>query len=82
MIIKKLDGTFECGYCLKRYKDKHSAEECYEKHQTVLVPIGKADLNRLLLFIYSKSKDGEQLLTPELIKILKRYNTFAAVNRR
>jgi hypothetical protein len=69
MAIKK-DGKYLCGYCLKPYAQQMDAEGCKDSHELLYVALSKADLNRLINFIYTKD---EQLLTESLIKNLKKY---------
>jgi len=67
-IMKK--GKYLCGYCLKPYAKQFEAEGCKDSHELVYVPLSKADLNRLINFIYSKNDD---YLNENLINVLKRY---------
>lgn len=78
MLLIRTKKGYRCGYCRKEYKERNEAIKHEEKHDLALVPIAKEDLNRLLLFIYGRDKT---LLSQNLIGILQRYNTRAALRR-
>jgi len=64
------NGKYLCGYCLKPYDKPFDAEACKDSHELIYVPLSKADLNRLINFIYSKN---DSYLNENLVNILKRY---------
>ena len=79
MIIQKLkNDKWKCLYCQRIFDKKEDAYEHETKHEIVLVPMAKEDLNRLLLFIFTKE---DELLRENLISMLKRYNSTAALRR-
>jgi len=70
--LNKIKSTtyFRCLYCNVEYDTKEKAQACIDKHELVLVPISRNDLNRLQTFLLSKD---EKLLTPSLVNIISRY---------
>lgn len=66
----KVKGGYNCGYCKKFYTDPVNAENCKESHKLIYVGITKEDLNRLLLFIYTKE---DNVLGEHLVQLLQNY---------
>lgn len=77
-MFKTTKGKYKCLYCGKSYSEEGEAVDCKDSHHLVYVPIAREDLNRLLQFVFLKQDD---LLTPELVRILQRYNQHQAVRR-
>lgn len=70
MAIKLKNGKYACGYCKTEFTNPTDAEACKENHNLIYVAISKADLNKLLLFIFSKE---DKILPNDLIERLQRY---------
>jgi hypothetical protein len=70
MAIKSRLGGYLCGYCGKSYADAAKADFCRESHDLIYVPLTKADLNRLILFLNTKD---DEVLTRTLVDTLQRY---------
>ncbi len=63
-------NKYKCSYCGTLYTHEQQADACRDKHELIYLPISKADLNRLVNFLYLKYDD---LLTPTLIRVLTQY---------
>lgn len=72
MAIKTKNG-YACGYCKKEYTGMNglsNAENCKESHNLIYLQISQQDLQRLIMFIYSKE---DALLDDRLIERLQSY---------
>mgnify|MGYP005840859059 CR=1 FL=1 len=63
-------SVYKCRYCQKPYDKEEDAIQCYYSHDIQFVPISREDLNRLLMFIFTKEDD---LITPTLYRTLQVY---------
>jgi hypothetical protein len=66
------DNIFICSICSKRYNRLVLADSCEKSHNTIYVPLQRADINLLIQFIFT----GDQSLLPKLegtIKTLMQY---------
>lgn len=63
MAIKTKTG-YKCGYCGKEFGSPIDADNCKESHQLLYVALSREDLNRLIMFIYTKEDAvlGEQVV--------------------
>lgn len=69
MAIKVKDG-YECGYCNKFYTNPVDADKCKDGHQLIYISMSQQDLNRLIMFIYTKE---DELIDDKLLSRLKQY---------
>lgn len=53
MAIKVKNG-YECGYCHKFFTDPIECEKHKDTHNLIYLALSQEDLNRLVVFIYSK----------------------------
>lgn len=44
---------WKCYYCDREYPTVYAAEDCLETHKIVYVPLAKADINNLLMYIFN-----------------------------
>ncbi len=79
MLVIRTKNGYRCGYCRKEYKKREEAVIHEESHDFVLIPMAKEDLNRLVLFIFTKK---DELLSENLIKILQKYNSVSSLRRK
>lgn len=72
MAIKTKNG-YACGYCKKIYTGETGASDatkCKESHNLIYLQLSKEDLQRLVMFIYSKEDD---VLGDDIIDRLQSY---------
>lgn len=72
MAIKTKNG-YKCGYCGKLYTGQNGitdADKCKESHNLIYVALSPEDLNRLLMFIYSKD---DRVLSESIVDRLQSY---------
>lgn len=72
MAIKTKNG-YACGYCRKEYTGMNAisdAENCKESHKLIFLQLSQEDLQRLLMFIYSKE---DKVLGEEMVDRLQSY---------
>ncbi len=72
MALKTKTG-YACGYCRKEFIGKTAmaeAEECKESHDLIYLQISKEDLQKLIMFIYSKD---DRALPETLVERLQSY---------
>lgn len=67
MAIKTKTG-YACGYCKKIYNGSTGmadADKCKDSHKLIYIQISAEDLQRLLMFIFSKNDNvlGEDIVT-------------------
>lgn len=77
MIIQK-KKKFTCLYCQKQYDTEKQAKDCVEKHDLILLPVARTDLNKLMQFIFFKK---DEFLSSDLIRIIQRYNNKSALKQ-
>lgn len=72
MAIKTKNG-YACGYCKKEYSGMNGisdAEACKESHNLIYLQLSQDDLQRLLMFIYSKE---DRVLGDSIVDRLQSY---------
>lgn len=72
MAIKTKTG-YACGYCHKIYTGETGASDatkCKESHDLIFLQLSKEDLQRLVMFIYSKEDD---VLGDDIVNRLQSY---------
>jgi hypothetical protein len=72
MSIKTKNG-YACGYCKKEFTSNTAiseAENCKESHSLIYVQLSKEDLQRLIMFIYSKN---DEVLGDDIVERLQSY---------
>jgi hypothetical protein len=72
MALKTKTG-YACGYCKKEFTGKTAmaeADECKDSHNLIYVQISKEDLQKLIMFIYSKE---DRVLPETLVERLQSY---------
>lgn len=72
MAIKTKVG-YKCGYCGKEFIGKTAmadAEICKESHALIYLQLSKEDLQKLIMFIYSKD---DRVLPETLVERLQSY---------
>ena len=70
LMANKVRGGYQCGYCKKFFTNPVDADNCKEGHDLIYIPLSKEDLNRLIMFLYSKE---DKLLTSSLVETLQKY---------
>lgn len=73
MSVKLKNGNYACGYCGKQFNGKTAqsdADTHKEEHDLIYLQISKEDLQKLVLFIFSKD---ERLLGEDLVNRLQSY---------
>lgn len=70
-LIKQSRNIYECKFCGRQYYDLREARDCEAGHDIVYVPIERADLKRLLLFLVTGEKG---LLREQFLQMLTHYN--------
>lgn len=72
MALKTKTG-YACGYCRREFTGKNAmaeAEECKDQHNLIFLQISKEDLQKLVMFIYSKE---DRVLPDTLVERLQSY---------
>ena len=69
-VIRQSRNLYECKFCQKQYDDINEARQCEAGHDIVYLPIERADLKRLLMFLVTGEK---RLLTDRLLNMLNKY---------
>lgn len=72
MAIKTKNG-YACGYCGKIFSSNTGmaeAENCKESHNLIYLQLSTEDLQRLLMFIYSKN---DEVLGERIVERLQSY---------
>ena len=70
MAIKNKNELYECPYCGKTDIHPQVIDSCRDGHDLIYVMMSKADLNRIVTYFYTQDVE---LISPELIKRLKKY---------
>lgn len=70
MAIKLRNGKYACGYCKKEFADHIDAERCKESHKLIYLAISQEDLNKLVLFIFTKD---DAVLPENLVERLQKF---------
>lgn len=71
MAKQTIDGKWICSICKKEFPRDIDAVAHEKKHEIIYVPLSRDDLFKLVQFLFSVR--DESLLTPSLIKTLKKY---------
>jgi hypothetical protein len=72
MAIKTKLG-YACGYCKKEFTGKDGmaqAENCKDSHNLIYLQLSKEDLQKLIMFIYSKD---DRVLSDTIVERLQSY---------
>lgn len=70
MANKIADKLYACSYCGTQFSDPIKADSCRDGHDLIYVALSRTDLSRLIQFIHL---GNEELLTPSLVKNLRKY---------
>jgi hypothetical protein len=70
MAIKTFDDMFECSICHTKYSNAIRADACRDNHDTVYIPLSKAELNGLRMLI---QLGDTSVITVALIEKLDKY---------
>ncbi len=68
MAIKNSKGKWICSVCRQVKKNPSEADACRDKHDIVYVGFERADLNRLLHFIY---QPDPSLITQTMVSAMR-----------
>ena len=69
MAVKVKNG-YKCGYCGKFFTDPIECDSHKDSHKLIYLALSKEDLNRLVMFIYSKD---ESVLGEDIVSRLQSY---------
>lgn len=67
----KNTNEYGCSFCKKEYQNPLLAEACEKSHSLIYIAIPKAELMRLIQFIYTGDRD---LITEEMVTRLTQYS--------
>ena len=71
--------VYKCSYCGKAFPTQLRADSCRDSHDLIYVQLSRADVDKLIKFIYFKD---DSLISPKLIEQLKRYTRKITQNGR
>lgn len=69
MAIRDSIGGYKCSYCGKHWANQFDADICRDGHDLVYIVMQRADLNRLIQFIYTGERE---LITETMIADLRK----------
>jgi hypothetical protein len=67
MATKHNDNDYSCPICYKHYNRLVLADSCEKTHNTIYVPLQRADINLLIQFLFTDDRS----LLPELEGVVK-----------